>query len=70
MLQRVLAGPKANIRGAFVESERDVSPVTHHAREQALKTHFFEELRWKNDDELVEEASQVMRQLLDDCLKS
>jgi len=30
---------------------------------EALKAQLFEELRWKNDDELVEEASQVIGEL-------
>ena len=63
MLRRVLAGPKADIAGALVKVSGMFHLLPTMPVNEALKAQLYEELRWKNDDELVEEASQVIGEL-------
>ena len=63
MLRRVQAGPKVDIAGALVKVSGMFHLLPAAPVDEVLKAQIYEQLRWKNDDELVEEANQVISEL-------
>ncbi|HYA33214.1 MAG TPA: V-type ATPase 116kDa subunit family protein [Candidatus Bathyarchaeia archaeon] len=63
MLRRVLAGPKADVAGALLKVSGMYHMLPTVPVDEAQKAQLHEELRWKNDDQVVEEANQVISEL-------
>lgn len=63
MLRRVQAGPKVDIAGALVKVSGMFHLLPTMPVNETLKAQIYEGLRWKNDEELVDEANQVISEL-------
>lgn len=63
MLRRGLAGPKADVAGALIKVSGMFNLLPTMNVEQTLRTQLYDKLRWKDDDELVSEANQVISEL-------
>jgi V/A-type H+-transporting ATPase subunit I len=63
MLRRVQAGPKVDVAGALVKVSGMFHLLPTMPVNGALKAQIYEGLRWKNDDELVDEANHVISEL-------
>jgi len=63
MLRRVQAGPKADIAAALVKVSGMYHLLPSMPLNEAITAQLYEELRWKNDEQLVDEANQVISEL-------
>jgi V/A-type H+-transporting ATPase subunit I len=63
MLRRVKAGPKADVTGALVKVSGMFHLLPTTPINEELRAQTYEGLRWKNDEELVKEATQVISEL-------
>jgi V/A-type H+/Na+-transporting ATPase subunit I len=63
MLRRVKAGPKADVAGALVRVSGMFHLLPTMPINEGLRAQIYDGLRWKNDEELVNEANQVISEL-------
>jgi V/A-type H+-transporting ATPase subunit I len=63
MLRRVKAGPRADVAGSLVKVSGMFNLLPTMPINEALRTQIYEGLRWQNDEELVNEANQVISEL-------
>ncbi|MGZ4906452.1 MAG: V-type ATP synthase subunit I [Halobacteriota archaeon] len=63
LLRRLQAGPKADIASALLKVSGMFHLLPSMPESEELKAQIYDGLRWKNDDELVEEANRVIGEL-------
>jgi len=63
LLRRVQVGPKTDIAGALIKVSGMFHLLPSMPENEELKAQIYDELRWKNDDELVDEANRVIGEL-------
>jgi V/A-type H+/Na+-transporting ATPase subunit I len=63
MLRRSQQGPRADVASVLIRVNGMVNLLPELPVDEPLKAQIFGELRWENDEELVEEASRVIGEL-------